>query len=339
MIGIDIGTKNINICRVEKKGDDFFDIVTAMEKVPVAPVEDEKAKNKLVSQKIKFMMKENKLKTQFAITSLGSPEVIVRKLDFPVMPRSEINSTIKLQAEKYIYTDLNEMDIDFHISKEDESGMDVIFVAAPRAIVNERMQIIQDAGYEPCIMDIDNLALANSYLAFAENPYKDTIILADIGHTKTCFTILSEGKFCFTRSIAFGGKEITSEIQSEMEISFEKAEVLKEHSERWGEVGLNITKVLRKCSPDLLESIYKSVEYCKSQGLIEGVDRMLMTGGTAHLHGLSEFLNGILGIEATVWNPFDDIKLIQNKESGVFMSIALGLALRNWYEYKTRKGI
>lgn len=326
MIGIDIGTKYVKICTAEKKGEEFYDILSVMKPIPSSGVNQEKE----ISKIIKNVIKDNKIKVKEVAIAVGSPELIVRKLDLPIMPLEELKSTIKLQAERMIYADLNEMDIDFHaMPSEANNKMQVIFVAVPSGIVNKNMQIIQDASLDPMIMDINNLAFANCFLTFEANILEQTVILVDIGYANSNFIILNGGRFCFTGNVEFGSKNVVAEIKSEMEISESKAEELLKQTEKWKEIGLNIKGVYRKCTPDLLEAIYKSIEYCKSQHLVVTIDKMLMTGGGSLLPELDEFFSEILGVDTQRWNAFDKIKLLKDKRSGPYMSVALGLALRN----------
>ncbi len=328
MLGIDIGSKNIKICKADKGSNGVYDILTVMLDIPQAS--NDKEHDKVVSSVIKTTIKEKGFNDKNAVVAIGNSEIIVRKLDFPSMPREELDNTVRLQAERFIYSDLNEMDIDYYVEeKSDNSGMNVIFVAVPKGIVDRQMRLIQNSGLEPVIMDIDNMAMSNCFLAFGENPSEGTVLLMNIGHSKTCFTVFDRGSFCFTRNVQFGGKDIGIAIGNELEIPLEKAEELKMNPSEWTELGLNMKNVLRKCSPDLLEAVYRSIEYCKSQQLITRIDKILLTGGVACLQEIDEFFSGILGVDTIVWDPFSSIGTAENKDRGYFMGIALGLAIRD----------
>lgn len=325
MIGIDVGTKNIKLCCVEKKSEEFLDVYYDMEPLPQSPT----AKD--YSRIMKSMIKKAKVPKDEIITSVGDSEILIRKLDLPLMPKEELRSTIRLQAERLIYADLNEMDVDFHIRPGmQENRMDVIFVAVPKAVVDKGMEVIQYAGLNPYVMDVDNLAMANSFLVFEPEAYEKTVILVNIGHVKTCFTILCRGEFCFARNVGFGGKDIAVQIMKEMKIPYEKAEELKESPAKWSEYGLNIKNILRKSMPDVLEALYKSIEYCRSQRLIDKVDKIYLSGGVSCLDGIDAFLKSILDIEAEKWNSLRNIKLLRKKEQGEYMSVVLGIALRDY---------
>ncbi|MFC2062236.1 type IV pilus assembly protein PilM [Elusimicrobiota bacterium] len=329
MLGIDIGTKHIKICQVDMRAGAIYDVYTVMKKIPDKIINDsEENKVGVLSGIIKSMYKDNKFASRISASSVGSSEIMLRSLEFPQMPKNELESSIRLQAEKYIFSDLSEMDLDFHVTSYGKTNMSVLLVAAPKDLVDTRMKVIQRSGLDAVIMDIDSIALANCFLKLYPQADSQTAILMDIGHTKTNFTILNNGKFCFAKHIDFGGLDITSEIKKELEIPDAKAVEIKENPQLWDEVGLNIKNVLRKVTPDLLEAIYRAVEYCGSQKLVRSIEKILLTGGSSELKGIDGFFSDILGIETVKWNPLLNVDLIQDKKIGRFVGIAMGLAVR-----------
>jgi type IV pilus assembly protein PilM len=321
MIAVDVGTRYVKICRLDKKGNDFD------AKLFLKEIRDDDTPLNI----IKDYIKSENLKNENVITSVGDSRALVRKLELPEMPAAELKSTIKLQAERMIYADLNDMDMDYHLlDSEQKNMMEILLVAVPRALVNERMSLIQNTGLNPVVVEIDNLAQANSFLTFEPEAAEQKVVLLDIGHSKSCFTILNKGKFCFTRNVDFGGQNITEVIAKDLQIPETNAEELKKLPEKWSSVGLNIKNILRKSLPDLLEAIYKSIEYCRSQHLIDELDKILITGGTANLNHIDDFFVEILGMEIERWNPLNYIASANEKEKGLNTAIALGMALRKF---------
>lgn len=326
MIGIDIGSYSIKICQIDIRGGVVYDVNMAIKDLP-EPQRGE-SREKAIARVIKGILKEYKFNTNKVATALNSSETVIRRLDFPPIPQSELKSVIKLQAEKYIFSDLSEMEVDFHILNSQQDKMEVLLIASPETTIDDTMKLIYDSALDLQVVDVNNLALANCFMTFDPNPGEKEVIVLDIGHTKTNFTILSNGRFCYAKCIEFGGKNITSEIERELEITSEKAEEIKISEQLWDEIGLNIKNVLRRTTPDLLEALYRAIEFSQNQSLITTVDNILLTGGTSLLPGIDKFLSEILGIECVIWNPLANVEINQEKEIGQFLSIALGLAVR-----------
>jgi type IV pilus assembly protein PilM len=179
-------------------------------------------------------------------------------------------------------------------------------------------------------MDIDNLALVNCFLAFEPEPEKESVVLLDVGHTYTNISVLDSGQLRFIRNVAFGGKDISQEISNSYGMYFEMAEEIKKRPQLWGEIGLNMKNILKKSASELLEAIYRSIEYCMGRKKLLNVDKILLTGGTSSLQGFDSFVSDVLGIPTVKWNPIAHISTTGEcrKEQGQFLGVSLGLAIR-----------
>lgn len=328
MIGLDIGSKFIKMCQVEKRGEKYYDASIIIKEVPVST--EKETTEEAISKVIRLMYKESDFSTKEVASCSASSQVLIRNLTLPILSYEEIESSVRLETERLLATDTGSMDIDFQVlPRDNEDKMEVLLVAAPREEVDKQMVLIQNAGLDVIIMDIDNIAMANCFLAFEQGSLKRSVVLLNVGHSRTSITILHSGKFGFAKNINFGGKDISSEIERELKVSPAKAAQLKEQPDLWSEIGLNIKNILRRSTPDLLEAVYRSIEYCKSQKMFQNVDRILLAGGTSYLPSFDDFIGEIFGITTQRWNPLLNIEQCENKKLGQFMCTALGLAVRN----------
>ena len=87
--------------------------------------------------------------------------------------------------------------------------------------------------------------------------------------------------------------------------------------------------VLKKATSSLIETIFRTIEYCITRQFIISVDRIVITGGGALTEGLDSFIEETLGIPVDKWNPLTDNKFAgyTNKDCGYFIPVSLGLAL------------
>lgn len=329
MIGLDIGSKFIKICQAEKRGDKYHVISAIMASNPLDSGSDRQDVD--ISLRIKAALKGVALRTRSAAVSVGGPQISARNFSFPLLTGEELKGAVQLEAEQSIFSDLSSMYTDYQvITPHEQEKIEVLFVAVPRDMVDRQMRIIEGAGLETMAVDIDNLALASCYVAFEPGPHKESVLLMNVGHSQTNISILDGEELRFVRNVSFGGKDITNEIARTFEIDPLLAEEIKKQPKLWDEIGLNIKNVLRKSMPDLLEAIYRSIEYCMSRKKLINVDKIIITGGTAGLEGMDAFITDVIGINTEKWTPLAslDIKGRSRKEMGRFMCVALGLAIR-----------
>ncbi len=328
MIGIDIGSKFVKVCQVELRKGSIYDINGVIKEFRRKKGKDITFETKLEALK-KITGKAN-FTGRRAAFAVGSPDTVLRLTEFPVLPEDELRNSIKYNAEKYIYTSLEGMDMDASILKKTKGGLNVLVAAAPSNHINENMKVVQGAKYFAEIADIDILALVNCFMKL--NPdfgvKNRSAALVDCGHTATGFAIVNSEGLCFAKNIKFGGADITSRIASTLNIKKEKAEKIKRNPEVWEEAGLNIKNILRRTTPDLIENLHRAVEYCQSNRMLPSLDKIYITGGGAMVKGICSMIKEIMGIETVLWNPMDNLKGESNKSSGPMLSVAAGLALR-----------
>ena len=171
------------------------------------------------------------MKATGAICAISGSQVIVRQVQFPKMPEAVLRKSIKYEASKHISASMEDSAVEFEILGDvpDESQMDVMLVAAPREMVDSRVQVIESAGLDPLSVDVEAFALIRSLVEFsASDEYlHKTVALIDMGASHTDVNIVSRGEFVLTRNIPIAGNSFTNAVKSLVGVSFEEAERLK----------------------------------------------------------------------------------------------------------------
>ena len=93
-------------------------------------------------------------------------------------------------------------------SNDETNKMDVLLVAARNEFLKSYLDIIQDAGLKPVVVDTDAFAILNSYEINYEVDPERVTALVNIGYDITNVTFLKDGKYHSTRDISSGGRMI-----------------------------------------------------------------------------------------------------------------------------------
>jgi type IV pilus assembly protein PilM len=247
-----------------------------------------------------------------------------------------LQETIHLEAEQYIPFDISEVNIDYQILGEKEADSDqmsVILVAAKKEMISEYINLVQIAGLNPCIIDVDAFALQNifevNYDLIDEN-----VVLIDIGANKTSLNILKGHSSVFMRDVSLGCSQINQKIISLIDCSFIEAEQLK------------LSKQTDKISPDDLKQIVSSVvsewsieirralDFYYSANPDEQIKSIVLSGGGAHVEEFRQLLASETSSEVETINPFKKLDVSERfdhsylKQIAPQASICMGLALR-----------
>lgn len=268
---------------------------------------------------------------EFAI-SVSGPSVIVRFISMPKMKREELAGAIRFEAEKHIPFNINDCVIDFQVMREDskEDKVDILLAAARKEHIEERIKLVQAAGFSVGAVDVDGFALSNAFLANypAANADK-TVLLFDIGAELTNLSILKSGNICLVRDVAIGGRDFTAAVAKALALDAASAEKSKLSPQ---DKAQGIIQCSKAALSNLLDEVRLSCSYYENQ-CGRAIDDIYISGGGADLIGLPEFFKEALGIKPNFLNPFQAIDTVnidagELKKNESFFAVAVGLAMR-----------
>ncbi len=105
--------------------------------------------------------------------------------------------------------------------------MDVILVAVKKSKVIEYIAVVDQAGFNTLIVDVDSFALGNQWELNFPSEARETVALIDIGAAIMKTNVVRGGATIFARDIPFGGNNYTQAIAQRLKIPFEQAEAAK----------------------------------------------------------------------------------------------------------------
>jgi type IV pilus assembly protein PilM len=268
-----------------------------------------------------------------AITCLEGEQAACRVLRLPLMNDQELAETAAVEMEKHLplpedqlinrYVRLDDPDPDDHNQR-------ILLISVPNATVCRYFSIFSRAGLVLTAVDMQSLSLWR--LLGRREP--DTIALLDLGARFSQLVIGRDGVIFFTRVLPTGGELLTLSIRDSCGVSYENAGLLKEAADlskaASGNIDLKADAPLRQGLAEIVREVGRSLEFFRKQ---EGfpVGKLIITGGTARLRGLAQYLQGRLGLPVEVaktsLGDLDPGNADRLTIDPVF-AVALGLALR-----------
>jgi type IV pilus assembly protein PilM len=345
LVGLDIGSHSIKIAEVEhgKSGRTLKNLGIC----EISPdfMEDGVIRDaEAVANLIKKLFKQLKIKEKKVAISVGGYSIIVKRINVQTMTEEELLETIHYEAEQYIPFDINDVNLDFQIigeNKKNKNQMGVLLVAAKKDLVEDYIGLVDAAGRDARIIDVDAFALQNvfeaSYLAdeVLDEEEGEVVALIDIGAEKTSLNILKGSSSLFMRDISLGCGQITHQIASHLECSLEEAEEIKlgKQPDRLPQEELD--ELLSVFSNEWTTEVRRAFDFFYSSIGDDDISRILLSGGGANIDTIRDSLSSETDIAVETINPFGNMAINQNKFDTAFLeqiapqaSIALGLALR-----------
>lgn len=344
LVGIDIGSYAMKIVTLKKTGDQW-----ALQQWAMIPYNDDSGaeiplsdrRDQIVSL-LQNYLKTPGLSSKRIATSVSGNSVIVRYVKMAKMSKADLSKSLKFEAEPYIPFNIEDVSLGFHVIgdvvEDGQVQMDTVIVAAKKDSVDTRVDILQSAGLQPAILDVDAFALENAYQYTHPTAPTETVMFINIGASFTNMSIVEKSVSRVVRDVSIAGNTFTKAIQNQLQCDFRVAEQKK------ASIGLDptsedpdaatVVEVLGSVTRDLITEIQRSMEFYISQGSDRAITKIYLCGGGAGLKGLDRLIADDLHIEVGI---FDPISLLQNapldltdeqKKAMPQLAVAVGLATR-----------
>lgn len=370
VLGIDIGAGGIKIVELaSEKGRPQLHTYAFTERQIASAESNLLEDHKVTAELIKRMLKQARTTTLRAVAGLPIASVFSSIISVPgTSSPKELKEAIEWQAKKFIPLPLTEMVLDWKLlgeekktvpssrgllaakvtkpifAKPEKGGppelgkktLRVLLTGAAKALVTTYAECTKAAGLELLTLETEAFALIRSLIG--KDP--SSVMLIDFGTLRTSIVVVERGVPVLTRTISLGGVTITRTIARTLGISLDQAEQMKRDSEKLGALGApgeGMPALFAKMLEPLATEIRYSLNLYKTQQG-EGarpVEKVILTGGSAHLPYLAEYISKFININTYVGDPWarvathEDLRTILD-EVGPRFAVAVGLAMRDF---------
>jgi type IV pilus assembly protein PilM len=333
-IGLDIGSGFVKVVEVDHSGDQPEVVRVAMRPLlPDAIVEGEIMDYGLVSDAVMGLFQDLGLKGAEVVTAIGGHDVIIKKIEMDRMKESDAREVIRWEAEQHVPFDIKSVELDFQILDPDGPGnqMQVLLVAAKRELVDNKVGLLQDAGVNPVIIDIDAFALHNAFEHNYPDAQEGIIALVNVGHETTNVNILEDGIPILTRDIPFGSRKIREDLQRERGLTAEQAEDVVQARETVHD----LESFVESSADEIAVGIERASAFLMTREDGDSVGKIFLSGGGARIPGMTETLGRRMNVSTELVNSFERTPVqpgaagdISIEEAAPMLLLPLGLALR-----------
>ena len=341
IVGIDIGSVAIRAVEVKDAEKARPTIVRYHElPIPVGAVSrGEVIEQGTVSSVLKRLWSAGGFKSKSVVLGMGNQRVLARDLTLPRMSQERIREALPYQVQELLPVPVGEAMLDFYPVSESQSDTGPVvhglLIAAIKEAVLGNVRAVEKSGLTTAGVDLIPFALARVLLRGAQG--SGTVAIVDIGASATTVVIATQGVPHFLRIIPAGGDDLTTALAQRLEIGAEQADSLKRG------VGLRTRvddpqyqypmEVINEVTSELLISARNTLDYFRHARPDAPIERIVLTGGGAHLSGLPEALAELTRTPVIQADPFASIAVAKTfnadslRDGPSALLVALGLAL------------
>jgi len=337
-VGLDVGANSVKLVRLDHNKDGYsVSAIGIRELPPDAIVADEIRDREAVIFNIQSLIDQTDPKIRDVVVSISGHSVITDRFTIDKKSGPEAEQAILFETEQRAPFDVDDVSLDYHVIKTDDdiNKMDVLLVAARKEYLRTYLELIEDCGLRPVVVDDDSFAVFNSYQANYEIDPTRVTALVNIGHDVTNITYIADGLFAATRDVSAGTREIFDAVQKEFRLNPElTAKAMK------GEMGDSIDQDMFKATimsaaDELISGVELAFSYFRSQTKIENIDWIVLSGGGSLVPFLPEFLQSKINIPLELANPLRNIdydpelfQYVQPEKIAPLLAVSVGLAMR-----------
>jgi type IV pilus assembly protein PilM len=348
--GLKIGGSQLAAARVHNNGVPELMQVARQELEPGVIVGGELRDPDALVSALKDFFKRNKLPRQGVRLGIANNRIGVRTFELSgIDDVKQLENAVRFRAHEALPIPLEEAMIDWQILDEwenEEGGITrrILLVVAYRDLLDRYVDACKKAGIKLVGIDLEAFALLRVIgepLPAEAGPSSAAVVVVAVGHDRSTFAV-SDGRVCeFTRVLDWGGASLNVAIARELDIAPSEAEPIKRAlslTQAATPEGLTddqahrAREAIQRQLQSFARELVSSLQFYQKQANSLGIGEIVLTGGTAHLHGLSEELQTLIGVGVRPGDPLARVKVgkkIKDAEQVGSLAIAIGLGIED----------
>lgn len=269
--------------------------------------------------------------------SVSGESVMVRDIHWPQMTDEEIRKALKFEVERQVHYKTDEIVFDYYSVMDKsiaETKTRVILVAAKKDLIENYSSLIESAGYKCGFVEVDTFSLLNCFYVNGPQVAPDkTIAIINVGLEVTNIDIIKGKIVGLTKDAFVAWSNLVDALPEEVELDFDNVTALK------GLMGTDDVYELSLFIMNALSNqVRRTIEFYESQGR-DTVEEIYLCGKLAMYKNLDKYLQNILGLKVTIWDPIAKVtynpKLFEGKnikEKALMLALCSGLACRRAFD-------
>ncbi len=350
LVGLKIGASQIAAARVVNNGVPEL-VQVARENIENGlVVGGELREPELLADALRSFFRKNGLPRQGVRLGIANNRIGVRIFEIAgIGDPKQLENAIRFRAQEVLPIPIEEAVLDYHVlgqrvNEEGNAVHRILLVVAYRELIDRYVAACKRAGLRLAGIDLEAFALLRALgepRSDEEAPADAAVVVVSIGHDRSTFAV-SDGRVCeFTRVLDWGGSTLDVAIARELDMAPSEAEPVKREltltSPNTPE-GLTqeqadaAREAVRRQLQTFARELVSSLQFYQNQPGSLGIGEIVITGGTAHLVGLAEELQKLIGVRVSVGDPLSRVKLgkkVGEAEQLGSLTVAIGLGIED----------
>jgi len=351
VVGLKIGGSQLAAARIVNNGSPEL-VQVARERLDHGiVVGGELREPELLADALRAFFRKHKLPRQGVRLGIANNRIGVRIFEIAgIADPKQLENAIRFRAQEALPIPIEEAVLDYHVLGErtDDEGQlvrRILLVVAYRELIDRYVAACKKAGVRLAGIDLEAFALLRALgdpLPVDAPPSDAALVVVSVGHDRSTFAV-SDGRVCeFTRVLDWGGSTLDVAVARELDCAPSEAEPFKrELSLVVANVPEGLTQeqadrareAVRRQLQAFARELVSSLQFYQNQPGSLGIGEIVITGGTAHLPGVADELQRLIGVQVQVGDPLQRVKLGKKlreaDEQLGSLAVAIGLGIED----------
>jgi type IV pilus assembly protein PilM len=332
-LGLDEGTSTTKLVLLQKRGELLAP--AAAVSIPVSADGDTDAES------VAAALSAAGIKGREVVAGLTGKDLVIRYHQVPDVPDWQLRKIMDFEIEEIKKQSGDELCADFNllpVASDLSSDETVLLALSREQRVEERSARLRAARLRVRHFTPNAIALYHAFRVFGPAESGD-VVLVNVGRTSSDLAILRDGDLLYARSVNTAGEVLDQALVQEFNVSAAKAETLKQEfgdlrpRDRRTDLSPQQEKVsyaLETAAGRLFQMVQSTLQFARSQIQLNRLEptKVYLTGGSARMRGLDEFLAAGLGVSVEVFDPVGEAGCeVEGPAPTPSLTVALGLAV------------
>jgi type IV pilus assembly protein PilM len=347
VVGLKIGASQLAAARVANNGHAELLQVAREPLEPGVVVGGELRDPDALADALKAFFRKHNLPKRGIRLGIANNRIGVRTLEIVgIVDPKQLANAIRFRAQEALPIPVEEAVLDYQILSQSQTEAGervcrVLLVVAYRELVDRYVAACRKAGVGVAGIDLEAFALLRSLEPprAEDAPAEAALVAVAIGSDRSTFAV-SNGRVCeFTRVLEWGGEALDAAVAQALDLTPREAEPIKRSlSLAVGPAPEGLTEeqamaardAMRRQVQSFARELVSSLQFYQGQPGSLGIGEIVLTGGTAHLDGLAEDLQRLIGVRVRLGDPLGRVKVgkrLRPPDPVGSLAVAIGLGI------------
>src|SRR5262245_17936229 len=136
--------------------------------------------------------------------AFDASNAMFREFDLPFTSDDQITKVVRFESESHVPGDIDDYVLQHQVLRKTRDKSHILVIAVKKDELLDRLDILEESGLDPMVVDIDDLALHNALVATGVTDEHPRIAVINAQERSTSLLFIEKGKLFAVRSIRIG---------------------------------------------------------------------------------------------------------------------------------------